>query len=173
MIRKGGKMEVKEHVSTLLSAVIAVEYMDYSFPKKYKGRKRWLYLFAGIAVYFLVLTGFGVREKFEGVIGFVYGVVIIGYGLAALKGKPGNIIYHGILWILITIIGTYMVYGILGIMRGKKLQMLVENSGQLRRFVWLSTAILKFAMGRIVIGISRKRGEPKKMEDWLVALTFF
>lgn len=172
MQRNGGKMRFEEHVSTLLSAVIAVEYMDYSFPKKYKGCKRWLYFIAGIAMYFLVLTGFGVREKFEGVMGFVYGVAVIGYGLAALRGKPGNIIFQGILWMLITIIGTYMAYGVLGIMRGSGLRTLVENSSQLRRFVWLSAAALKFAMGRIVIGISRKRGELRKTEDWLIAAAF-
>lgn len=165
-------MGVKEHVSTLFSAVIAVEYMDYSFPKKYKGCKRWLYFIAGIAVYFLVLTGFGIREKFEGVMGFVYGIAVIGYGLAALRGKSGNIIFHGILWMLITIIGTYMAYGALGIVRGSGLRSLVENSSQLGRLVWLSAAALKFAMGRIVIGISRKRGEPKKTEDWLIAAAF-
>lgn len=162
----------QQTLSTLFSAVIAVEYMDYSFPKKYKGCKRWLYFIAGIAVYFLVLTGFGIREKFEGVMGFVYGIAVIGYGLAALRGKPGNIIFHGILWMLITIIGTYMAYGALGIVRGSGLRSLVENSSQLGRLVWLSAAALKFAMGRIVIGISRKRGEPKKTEDWLIAAAF-
>lgn len=165
-------MGFEEHVSTLVSAVIAVEYMDYGFPKKYKGCKRWLYLCAGIAIYFLVLTGFGVQEKFEGIMGLMYGVAVIGYGLAALRGKPGNIIFHGILWMVITIIGTYMAYGILGIMRGSGLRTLVENSGQLRRFAWLSAAALKFAMGRIAIGVGQKRGEPKKAEDWLVAAAF-
>lgn len=165
-------MGLEEHVSTLLSAVIAVEFMDYSFPKKYTGCKRWLYFIAGITVYSLVLTGFGVQEKFEGVMGFVYGAAVIGYGLVALREKMGNIIFHGILWMLITIIGTYMTYGILGIMRGSELRTLVENSSKLRKFVWLSVAALKFAMGRIVIGIGRKRGEPKKTEDWLVAVAF-
>lgn len=165
-------MVFEEHISTLLSSVIAVEYMDYSFPKKYKEYKRWLYFTAGVAVYFLVLTGFGVQEKFEGVMGFVYGMAVIGYGLAALRGKPGNIIFYGILWMLITIIGTYMAYGTVGIMRDSGLRILVENSSQLGRFVWLSAAALKFAMGRIVIGISRKRGEPRKTEDWLIAAVF-
>lgn len=165
-------MGFEEHVSTFLSALIAVEYMDYGFPKKYMGYRRWLYFIAGIMVYCFVLTVFGVRENFEGVLGFLYGVVLIGYGLAALRGKPGNIIFHGILWMVITILGTYMAYGILGIMKGDGLRTLVENSSQLRRFAWLSAAALKFAMGRIVIETGRKRREPRKAEDWLIAAVF-
>lgn len=54
----------------VLSAVIAVEYMDHGFDKRCRGVRRWLLFAAGCAAYFLVVTGLnhihGMIEKYHG-----------------------------------------------------------------------------------------------------------
>ena len=105
-----------------LSAVIAVEYMDHGFPKRYQGTRRWLLSAAGSASYFLVVTALNHYTVFEGILGLCYAVVLVLYGLTALKGRPHMIVLLGMAWVLIIIINAYMVFAIMGIMTGRHLK---------------------------------------------------
>ena len=66
-------MEFSEYVINAISAVIAVEYIDYGFPKKYNGFRRWGAFAAGCAAYFLTVTALNRLIDFEGVLGFFMG----------------------------------------------------------------------------------------------------
>ncbi len=105
-----------------LSAVIAVEYMDHGFPKRYQGTRRWLLFAAGSASYFLVVSVLNHYIVFEGILGLCYAVVLVLYGLTALKGRPHMIVLLGMAWVLIIIINAYMVFAIMGIMTGRHLK---------------------------------------------------
>ena len=165
-------MTVEDYLINVLSAVIAIEYMDHGFPKKYSGGLRLFWFLTGCGVYFLVVTKINMITEFESVTGFLYGVVVACYGLAALKGKPGDILLYGILWMVIVLIGTYAVYGVVGLMTGKDLQELVVSQWGFRYYASLSAAALKFSMGRIVSGICRKKGTTGRVEDWMMASAF-
>lgn len=166
-------MKLGDYLINVLSAVIAIEYMDHGFPKRYSGRMRLLCFLAGCCVYFLVVTGINMVTEFESVIGLIYGLLVIGYGFAALKGKPGDILLYGILWMVIVLIGTYAVYGVVGLMTGRDLQDLVVSEWEFRYYASLSAAALKFSMGRMAAGIYRKKGSADKIEDWMIAISFF
>ena len=58
---------------------------------------------------------------FEGFLGISYSVVLTAYGLIALNGKAQKVIVHSLLWILIAISSSYMIYGTLGIITGRSL----------------------------------------------------
>lgn len=49
-------MGVSEHVINAASAVVAIEYMDYGFQKKYNGARRRGSFTVGCAVYFLTVS---------------------------------------------------------------------------------------------------------------------
>ena len=59
-----------------LSAVIAVEYMEHGFKKRYKGTRRWLLFAAGSASYFLVVSVLNHYIVFEGILGLCYAAVL-------------------------------------------------------------------------------------------------
>lgn len=80
-------MDFSVYVINVISAVIAVEYIDYGFPKKYSGFRRWGIFAAGCVVYFLAVTALNRIIDFEGVLGFFYGAVLVAYGMCALKGN--------------------------------------------------------------------------------------
>lgn len=50
-------MSMSEYMINVLASVIAVEYMEHGFKKKYEGFKRRIFFAAGCGVYFLALTG--------------------------------------------------------------------------------------------------------------------
>lgn len=77
-------MGVSEHVINAASAVIAIEYMDYGFPKKYYGAGRRISFTVGCAVYFLTVSMLNMVIEFEGVLGFFYGIVLVAYAVFAL-----------------------------------------------------------------------------------------
>ena len=95
-----------------LSAVIAVEYMEHGFKKRYKGTRRWLLFAAGSASYFLVVSVLNHYIVFEGILGLCYAAVLVLYGLAALKDRPHVIVLLGMAWVLIIIINAYMVFAL-------------------------------------------------------------
>lgn len=139
-------MEISGYVINILSAVVAVEYIDYGFQKKYCGVKRWSAFIVGCVVYFLTVTVLNQAIQFEGVLGFCYGAVLIGYGVWALKGKIQDFLLAGLLWVLIAILGTYGIFSIMGLLTGKSL-------GELRSTVRhvLTIGILLDEAGIIVV----------------------
>lgn len=106
MCQKEVFMGISGYVVNILSAVIAVEYMDYGFRKKYHGARRWGSFIVGCTVYFLTATTLNRMTGCEGVRSFFCGAVLTGYGLWALGGKIQDFLMAGVLWSLIVIAGT-------------------------------------------------------------------
>ena len=63
-------MGADEYVINAASAVVAMEYMDYAFRKKYCGARRRVLFVLGCAVYFFTVTALNMASEFEGVLGF-------------------------------------------------------------------------------------------------------
>ena len=70
--KRGNGMGFGVYVINIISAVRAVEYIDYGFQKKYDGFRRWGAFAAGCAVYFLTVTVLNRLTDFEGVFGFFW-----------------------------------------------------------------------------------------------------
>ena len=126
----------------LLSAVIAVEYMDYGFQKKFCGWKRWGAFSVGCIIYFLTVTALNRLAAFEGALGFLYGAVLIGYAIWALQGKIQDFLLAGILWVLIAIIGTYAIFGVMGLFTGESLGEMLQMDGGLRLYASMVALIV-------------------------------
>ena len=155
-----------------LSAVIAVEYMEHGFKKRYKGTRRWLLFAAGSASYFLVVSVLNHYIVFEGILGLCYAAVLVLYGLAALKDRPHVIVLLGMAWVLIIIINAYMVFAIMGIMTGRHLKELPASGGIIWTYSALAALVLKFAMGRVVLALYRRKDNAGQVEDGIMAGTF-
>lgn len=165
-------MNPMDYLFNVLSAVIAIEYMDHGFPKRYRGKLRIFSFLAGCGIYFLAVTGFNMITGYESVMGLLYGVIVVCYGLAALKGKKEDILLYGILWMVIVLIGSYAAYGIIGGMTGENLQDMVVLEWRFQYFASIFVSALKFFMGRIAAGIFRKKEAEGKAEDWMIAAAF-
>ena len=107
-------MRMGDYLFNVLLAVIAVDYMDHGFRKRYHGRMRIFSFLAGCGIYFLAVTGFNIVMGYESMMGFLYGVIVVCYGLVALEGKKWAILFYGILWMVIVLIASYAVYGVIG-----------------------------------------------------------
>lgn len=161
-----------DYVINIFSAIIAVEYIDYGFSKKYSGIKRWGAFVFGCVVYFMTVTALNHLTAYEGVLGFFYGAVLVEYGILALKGKLQDILLAGILWVLIAIVGTYAIFGFMGLLTGDSLREMLHMDGGLRFYASLVALIVKFSMGKIAAVFFRKKEEASQKENWIVAGAF-
>lgn len=164
-------MGLSEYVINIIAAVIAVEYIDYGFVKKYEGFKRWIFFVIGCSVYFFVVTGMNRLISYEGIFCVLYGIVLVFYGSIALKGSLQDKILLSIMWILITFLGTFTVYGLMGILTGKDMGDIMSIDGLARFFASVLASVIKFLMGRIVVRFYGKRENLHKSEGWMVAGT--
>lgn len=169
---RGRTMGISAYVINVISAVIAVEYIDYGFQKKYAGYRRWGAFAAGCAVYFLTVTVLNRLTDFEGVFGFFYGVVLIAYGMRALKGRMRDFLVAGLLWVLILILGTYGVYSIMGILTENSLGEMLQAQGDGRIYASLVAMVVKFSMGKIAAMFFRRRDGVYEKENGIVAGAF-
>lgn len=165
-------MEFSEYVINAASAVVAMEYMDYGFQKKYCGIRRWIYFALGCVVYFLTVTTLNRVIEFEGVLGFFYGAVLVAYAFLALEGRKQDFLIAGALWVLIAMVGTYMVFGVMGIVSGKSLGELLRLNGDLLFYASLVALVVKFSMGKIANALLRRREGFHRRENWIVAGAF-
>ena len=165
-------MGAGDYLINLLSAVIAVEYMDYGFQKKFCGWKRWGVFSGGCVIYFLTVTTLNRFAAFEGALGFLYGTVLIGYAIWALQGKIQDFLLAGILWVLIAIIGTYAIFGVMGLFTGESLGEMLQMDGGLRLYASMVALIVKFSMGKIAAVLFRKKEGTSPRENWIVAGAF-
>lgn len=165
-------MEISGYVINILSAVVAVEYIDYGFQKKYCGVKRWSAFIVGCVVYFLTVTVLNQVIQFEGVLGFCYGAVLIGYGVWALKGKIQDFLLAGLLWVLIAILGTYGIFNVMGLLTGKSLGEMLQMRGGGRVYASVVALVVKFSMGKIAAMLFRKREGIYEKENRIVAGAF-
>ncbi|WP_367932235.1 hypothetical protein [Enterocloster citroniae] len=156
-----------------LSTVIAVEYMDHGFEKKYSGAARIMVFAGGCAAYYGVMALLHRYAVFEGALGIGYGAVLAAYGLTALNGKTQKIIVHSFLWILVAISCSYMTYGALGIVTGSSLDVLFVMDRNAVVFPMLAGCVLKFSMGRAALALYGRNKGPGQAEDGMLAGTFF
>ena len=84
---------------------------------------------AGCVVCFLLVTALNRITDFEGVLGFFYGAVLIAYGMCTLKGRPQDFVAAGLLWGLITIIGIYGIFSVMGILTENSLGEMLQQGG--------------------------------------------
>lgn len=150
-------MEISEYVINAASAIVAMEYIDYGFQKKYCGARRWIYFAIGCIVYFLTVTTLNWVIEFENVLGFFYGLVLVGYAFLALEGRAQDFLIAGVLWVLIAMVSTYAIFNVLGIVSGKNLQELLQINGDLLFYASLVALVVKFSMGKIVTALLRKQ----------------
>jgi hypothetical protein len=162
-------MVLSEHVINVLAAVIAVGYIDYGFEKKYEGLKRWAFFVIGCSVYFFVMTGMNRLTSYEGIFCVLYGAVLVFYGSIALKGSLQDKILLSIMWILITFLGTFTVYGLIGILTGQNMGDIMGIEGIALFFASVLASVIKLLMGRIVVIFYGKRENLHKSESWMVA----
>lgn len=165
-------MGAGDYLINLLSAVIAVEYMDYGFQKKFCGWKRWGAFNVGCIIYFLTVTALDRLAAFEGALGFLYRAVLIGYAIWALQGKIQDFLLAGILWVLIAIIGTYAIFGVMGLFTGESLGEMLQMDGGLRLYASMVALIVKFSMGKIAAVLFRKKEGTSPRENRIVAGAF-
>ena len=137
-----------------------------------RGTRRWLLFAAGSASYFLVVSVLNHYIVFEGILGLCYAAVLVLYGLAALKDRPHVIVLLGMAWVLIIIINAYMVFAIMGIMTGRHLKELPASGGIIWTYSALAALVLKFAMGRVVLALYRRKDNAGQVEDGIMAGTF-
>lgn len=165
-------MELSVYVINIISAVIAVDYIDYGFQKKYDGLRRGGAFAAGCAVYFLTVTVLNRLTDFEGVFGFFYGAVLIAYGIWALRGRMRDFLVAGLLWVLILILGTYGVYSIMGILTGNSLWEMLQAQGDRHIYASVVALVVKFSMGKIAAVFFRRRDGIYEKENGIVAGAF-
>lgn len=165
-------MGISGYAVNMASAVIAVGYMDYSFPKKYNGVRRWAYFAAGCAVYFSVVTALNQMARFEGLLGFSYGLLLAAYGFAALEGRPAEFLLAGLLWVLTALAGTHGIFGIMGIITGESLDMMLGKGDDQLFFASLAALMVKYSLGRVISTFFRKQEGLHKRENWVAAGTF-
>lgn len=161
-------MDINEVLINVISSVIAVEYMDHSFEKKYNGLRRRMLFAAGCCLYFFTLTGLNSLFQFEGLLCVFYGGALVIYGLTLKGGLPDKV-FLSLMWILITLLGTFNVFGVLGLLTGKSMQEMQGIEGGLFVGASLAAAALKFLMGRIVTRLYSKKAGMHRSEDRMIA----
>lgn len=165
-------MECSAYIINVISAVIAVEYIDYGFQKKYRGFKRWGAFVTGCAVYFFTVTALNRLIDFEGVLGFFYAAVLVAYGMWALKGKRRDFLVAGLLWVLIAMLGTYGVFSVMGLITGNNLGEMLQLQGDRRIYASVVAMVVKFSMGKIAAVFFRRRNGVYEKENGIVAGAF-
>lgn len=165
-------MENSEYIINAISAVVAIEYMDCSFKKKYEGVRRWAAFFIGCFAYFVTVSVLKQVVQFEGILGVFYGVIVIGYAFLVLDGNSQDFMAIGLLWVLIVLICTYGIFGAIGAIQGMSLEEMLKLQGYWRLIVSFVVLIAEFSMGKIVSGFVKKHRGIDKREIGVFAGTF-
>ncbi|EEQ59823.1 hypothetical protein CBFG_03533 [Clostridiales bacterium 1_7_47FAA] len=161
------------YVIDVLSTIMAVEYMDHGFEKKYSGAARIMLFAGGCTAYYGIMALLNRHAAFEGGLGISYGVVLAAYGFIALNGKMQRILVHSFLWVLVAISSSYMMYGAMGIITGSSLNTLLVMDRKAVVFPMLAGCALKFSMGRAALALYGQKKGMGQAEDGMLAGTFF
>lgn len=164
-------MGLNEYIVNIFASVIAIEYMDYGFEKKYVGLKRWTFFFMGCGVYFFVVTGMNQFVNYEGILCVLYGGALMCYGSLALRGSLQDKVIINLMWILITLLSTFTIFCTMGMLTGKNMQDMMQIKGFAFLGASLAAGLMKFLMGRIVVKFYGKRDGMHEKESWMVAGT--
>lgn len=113
-------------------------------------------------------------SRFEGVIGLLYGGILFLYSVVALEGKRTDFLIISLMWVIIALVSSYIMFTFLGIATGEGIGALLKNSGDLRTYSALAAAALKFSLGRIILAVYKRRNKiAVQLEDWTMAGMFF
>ena len=165
-----------DHVIGMLSAVIAVEYMDHAMENRHRGIKRCMLFGGWCVIYFAVMVVLNKVLGFEGVLGIAYGIVLVLYGLAALGGSLFHLIILGGAWVFIAMISTFVTMEAIALMTQMglgDLRGLLEQDSGLWVCASLAAAVLKFSLGRIILSIYKRDESLGRAEDGATAAVFF
>ncbi len=165
-------MDVSGYVINLMSAAVAIGYMDQGFDRKYEGCRRRAYFAIAWAVYFMAVTFLNWLVPFEGVLGFFYGIILIVYAFLALEGSIQDFLTAGILWVLVALISTYGVFGVMGILTEDRLDELLLADGKMVLYASLAALAVKYSLGKAVSAFFRKQDNFRKRDSWIVAASF-
>ena len=143
----------------LASAVVAVEYMDHGFQKRYGGLRRGILFVSAVIVYDIVMTLLNRWFPFEGLLGFFYGVMVFGYGMVALRGKWPEIMVKAFAWVFIALLGAYAVITVLGLVGGERVHEIFPLTGEELLLASLAALIVKFLLGRAVTALLCSRAK--------------
>lgn len=169
-------MEFEIDVIGIMSAVIAIEYMDHAMEKRYKGILRYILFGGWCAVYFIAMAVLNKALGFEGITGLIYGIVLILYGFTALKGNCHQIVILSGAWVFIAMISTYMTMEVASLMIGMDLTDLnahLETDNALWMYAAVAAATLKFSMGRVILILYKRELRLGNAEDGMIAGIFF
>lgn len=166
-------IELRGILVNIFSTIVAIEFIDHGFEKKYKGVKRYMLFMSGCIAYFLLLTGLNYFTAFEGILGIGYCLVTAGYGLVALNGDKRKIIAFSFIWLLIAMISSYVMFVVWGIATDKSLKTLMAEEGNIRIYLSIAAGTLKFALGRIMWAWYRDDIRINRLGDWIVGCAFF
>lgn len=169
---RGNAVNISSLLIDMVSAVIAIGYMDRGFEKKYTGTRRRLMFAAGCIIYSATVTIMNYTIRFEGILAFLYGVIVLGYGIAALKGRFRELLNAALPWVVIVATGSLGAYGAIGIMTGKTLAELRMMQGGLLLYTAATVSAVKFFMGRIANALFRTKDSPRRAEDRIIAGAF-
>ena len=129
---------------------------------------------AGFLTYFVTVTLLNRFSRFEGVIGLLYGGILFLYSVVALEGKRTDFLIISLMWVIIALVSSYIMFTFLGIATGEGIGALLKNSGDLRTYSALAAAALKFSLGRIILAVYKRRNKiAVQLEDWTMAGMFF
>ena len=125
---------------------------------------------AGFLTYFVTVTLLNRFSRFEGVIGLLYGGILFLYSVVALEGKRTDFLIISLMWVIIALVSSYIMFTFLGIATGEGIGALLKNSGDLRTYSALAAAALKFSLGRIILAVYKRRNKiAVQLEDWTMA----
>lgn len=169
---KGNGVNISSFLIDMVSAVIAIEYMDRGFEKKYSGARRWFLFAADCIIYSTTVTVMNCMIRFEGILAFSYGVIVLGYGIVALEGRFRELLNAALLWVVIVATGSLGAYGLIGVITGKTLAELRLMEGGLLIYTAATVSTVKFSMGRIANALFRTKDSPRRAEDRIIAGAF-
>ncbi len=163
-------MDIRDHIINIIASVIAIEYMEHSFDKKYDGWRHWLCFAGGCAAYFALITVMNFFTVFEGILCVFYGVGVALYGIFALKGNIYNKVFFSLMWVLNVLFSTFIVFGVWGAFFGKSMQDIISDADRSTIFyASLAASAVKFLMGRVITGLYDRRDDFIRKEDWQIA----
>lgn len=163
----GNYFDIVDFFANIISSFIAVEYIYQGFEKKQEGIKKLLLFLCGWGGYFGVLLFLTRENKFEGISGLAYAAVLLIYGMFALKGRFQEKVLFGILWTLIALVSSYILFGLCGILTSKSLEMLFSEKSNGIIIANIVNICIKFLLGRLVIWCKKMGGyRMSNSEDW-------
>ena len=128
----------------LYGGILSVLLINLCFPSRVSGFCSRLFSLAGICVYAGMVTLLNQWRLFEGPASFCYGLILILYGLAARRCRPGDLAAAAMIWNNLLLLSSLGVILILTVASGSP-RLWMEGSPYRPAALW-ATALLRAAM---------------------------